>query len=161
MHVYFFLYFNLNRIISINAEFGGGVGFFTDGKGYQSGGSSVAWVLNNNTWSDADTQKVLNAIYKTIQANPNGKVVGKYDGIAPTGFDVQIDVDYTVDGMYDILLYYKGEIYHEDYGWSETYKPSRESQIQCLWAKEFNSQVTFYAIKKSFFLHSCQLFREI
>lgn len=81
-----YYYFNLNRIISINAEFGGGVGFFTDGKGYQSGGSSVAWVLNNNTWSSADTQKVLNAIYKTIQANPNGKVV---ELRLPTGMEIK------------------------------------------------------------------------
>ena len=82
--------------------------------------------------------------FKVEIIDPNGKIIGMYEDMAPTGFDVQIDVDYNVEGIHLIHLHYNDKIYEEDYGWSKNYVPSRESQIQCLVAKEINNSDVEY-----------------
>ena len=77
--------------------------------------------------------------------SPSGKVIGVYEDTTRGGLTLEIDVSYEEEGQQIIRVHYKGEIYEKDYGWSSQYIPSRESQIQCLVAKEINNSSMEYA----------------
>jgi len=72
--------------------------------------------------------------------NPEGKVVGVYEETMRGSLSTEIDVNYDIEGVYQILLHYKGEIFEvQRLSFTEDTIPSHDEQIQCLVAKAINA----------------------